>query len=169
MTITWPWHILFSIFLSSLFSLFSWCLYSNMSVLTGIQFPLFGMISNAFTKGQDRKLTSVEQISAGFLGGAFSGIACAPMELVLIQQQKFGGSVFGTPAQLVRVHGAGSMYRGFLTSCGREGIFTAGWVEGRGGEWGGEWDGRGMDEGRNVTVMKAWGGNVDWLVGDLFA
>jgi hypothetical protein len=97
-----------------------------MSVLTGIQFPLFGMISNAFTGGENRKLTSVEQISAGFLGGAMSGFACAPMELVLIQQQKFGGSVFSTPSRLVSTYGASSMFRGFFTSCGREGIFTAG-------------------------------------------
>lgn len=97
-----------------------------MSVSTGIQFPLFGMISNIFTRGENRKLTSTEQISAGFLGGALSGIACAPMELVLIQQQKFGGTVFNTPARVVRSNGAGSMYRGFLTTCGREGLFTAG-------------------------------------------
>mmetsp|Transcript_13296 Transcript_13296/g.21768 ORF Transcript_13296/g.21768 Transcript_13296/m.21768 type:complete len:271 (-) Transcript_13296:207-1019(-) len=100
----------------------------NMSVLTGIQFPLFGMISNAFTRGENRKLTSVEQISAGFFGGAMSGFACAPMELVLIQQQKFGGSVFSTPATLVSKYGASSMFRGFVTSCGREGIFTAGYM-----------------------------------------
>jgi hypothetical protein len=97
-----------------------------MSVLTGIQFPLFGVISHLFTGGGSRKLTATEQISAGFLGGALSGIACAPMELVLIQQQKFGGTVFGTPARLVQGHGAGSMFRGFLTASGREGIFTAG-------------------------------------------
>ena len=97
-----------------------------MSVLTGIQFPLFGMISNVFTGGEGRKLTSGEQISAGFFGGALSGFACAPMELVLIQQQKFGGSVFSTPAKIVSSYGAGSLFRGFWTSCGREGMFTAG-------------------------------------------
>lgn len=97
-----------------------------MSILTGIQFPLFGLISNAFTGGTNRKLTATEQISAGFLGGALSGIACAPMELVLVQQQKFGGSIIGTPAKLVRVHGGASMFRGFVTASGREGIFTAG-------------------------------------------
>lgn len=110
----------------TLLCIVSFLLFSNMSVLTGIQFPLFGMISNAFTGGENRKLTSVEQISAGFLGGAMSGFACAPMELVLIQQQKFGGSVFSTPSRLVSTYGASSMFRGFFTSCGREGIFTAG-------------------------------------------
>ena len=99
-----------------------------MSVLTGIQFPLFGMVSKAITGGEDRKLKSFEQIAAGFVGGAFSGFACAPMELVLIQQQKFGGSLFATPMALAKTHGISSLYRGFITSSGREGIFTAGYV-----------------------------------------
>jgi hypothetical protein len=99
---------------------------SNMSVLTGIQFPLFGLISNIFTAGEKRKLTAGEQISAGFLGGFVSGVACAPMELVLIQQQKFGGSVFSTPKRLMQQGGARGLFRGFLTASGREGLFTAG-------------------------------------------
>ena len=62
----------------------------NMSILTGVQFPLTGAVSNVMTGGADRALSSGEKIAAGVAGGAISGIICAPMELVMIQQQRFG-------------------------------------------------------------------------------
>eukprot|EP00965_Chrysotila_dentata_P164418 5429077-Pleurochrysis_carterae.AAC.2 len=51
----------------------------NMSVLSGVQFPITGFASKLVTGGSDRKLTSAEKIAAGFMGGATSGIICAPM------------------------------------------------------------------------------------------
>ena len=98
----------------------------NMSVLTGIQFPLTGMVSNAVTGGADRQLSKGERIGAGFIGGALSGFACAPMELSMIQQQRFGGSFLGTPMRVMSEFGAATLMRGLITSCGREGLFTAG-------------------------------------------
>mgnify|MGYP001983819370 CR=1 FL=1 len=59
----------------------------NMSILTGVQFPITGMCQGLVTGGQKRKLSSPEQITAAFMGGAASGIVCAPMELIMIQQQ----------------------------------------------------------------------------------
>jgi len=56
----------------------------NMSVLTGVQFPLTGTVSKLITGDSDRPMSSKEKILAGFLGGAISGIVCAPMELVMI-------------------------------------------------------------------------------------
>lgn len=49
------------------------------------------------TGGEKRKLSGAEQIAAGFVGGALSGLACAPMELVMVQQQRFGGSYVTRP------------------------------------------------------------------------
>eukprot|EP00602_Paraphysomonas_sp_CaronLab_P003453 CAMPEP_0185025550 /NCGR_PEP_ID=MMETSP1103-20130426/8462_1 /TAXON_ID=36769 /ORGANISM="Paraphysomonas bandaiensis, Strain Caron Lab Isolate" /LENGTH=240 /DNA_ID=CAMNT_0027558771 /DNA_START=52 /DNA_END=771 /DNA_ORIENTATION=+ len=100
----------------------------NMSVLTGLQFPLTGIVTNVITGGQNRKLSASEQISSGFAGGALSGFACAPMELVLIQQQRFGGSLLSTPHRIVTSFGPMTMFRGLLTACGREGVFTAGYM-----------------------------------------
>ncbi|KAJ1446145.1 mitochondrial carrier domain-containing protein [Pelagophyceae sp. CCMP2097] len=98
----------------------------NMSVLTGLQFPLTGMVTNAITAGTPRKLTANETIFAALTGGTLSGIACGPMELVMIQQQRFGGSIFSTPARIVSECGIGGLGRGLSMSMGREGCYTAG-------------------------------------------
>lgn len=100
----------------------------NMSILTGLQFPLTGIVSKAITRGEDRKLDSAEQISAGFIGGALSGFVCAPMELVMIQQQRNGGGLFFQASRVINECGITSLFRGLATSCGREGLFTAGYL-----------------------------------------
>ena len=56
-----------------------------------------------------------------------SGFVCSPLELVMIQQQNFGGTLLGTPPAVVKEHGIGRLLgRGLLMSCGREGVYTAG-------------------------------------------
>lgn len=99
---------------------------TNMSVLTGVQFPLTSSVTQMITGGQTRRLKDSEMLIAGFAGGATSGILCGPMELVMIQQQRFGGNILGTPMKIVSEFGARDLFRGVIMSCGREGIFTAG-------------------------------------------
>jgi hypothetical protein len=60
---------------------------TNMAVLTGLQFPLTGALTRFVTGGKERRLTEAEMVSTAFWGGAISGVACAPMELIMIQQQ----------------------------------------------------------------------------------
>jgi hypothetical protein len=99
----------------------------NMSVLSGLQLPLTATCQGLFTGGVPRKLSDGELVGAGLIGGALSGFACAPMELVLIQQQRFGTSLLATPAKVVAEAGVAGLFgRGLAMSCGREGIFTAG-------------------------------------------
>lgn len=98
----------------------------NMAVLTGLQFPLTGMVTRMFTGDVVRRLSDTEQVSAAFIGGVLSGIACAPMELVMVQQQRYGTSLFGTPAKIVAETGVLGLFRGLYMSCGREGVFSAG-------------------------------------------
>lgn len=100
----------------------------NMAILTGLQFPLTGAVQKVFTGGEIRKLSKGEQIGSGFIGGAISGFACAPMELVMIQQQRFGTSLLGTPAKIITETGLSGIFRGLFMSCGREGLFTAGYL-----------------------------------------
>ena len=69
---------------------------TNVCILTGLQFPLTGAVRNVITGGKERRLTDMEQIGAGFIGGVISGVVCAPMELVMIQQQRFGTSMLAT-------------------------------------------------------------------------
>ena len=100
----------------------------NMVVLTGAQFPLSGAVGKAITGGEDRPLGRGEKILSGFAGGAISGFLCAPMELVMIQQQRFGTSMAEAASRIVRERGALSLMRGLETSCGREGLFAAGYL-----------------------------------------
>ena len=69
-------------------------------------------MSKAITGGESRKLGAAEQVGAGFVGGALSGVICAPMELVMIQQQRSGGSLLGTAGRVLRDHGVGALFRG---------------------------------------------------------
>lgn len=101
---------------------------ANMSVLTGLQFPLTGMVTKAITGGETRRLSFNEMVASAFVGGALSGIACGPMELVMIQQQRYGLGIFETPQKLVAEAGAASLSRGLLMSCGRESLFCAGYL-----------------------------------------
>ena len=99
---------------------------ANMAILTGMQFPLAGICAKLITGGEAREMSGVETISAAMMGGAISGFACGPMELVMIQQQRFGGSIFATPLRIISKFGLFSMARGTTMSCGREGLYTGG-------------------------------------------
>lgn len=100
----------------------------NMAVLTGAQFPLSGAIARLITGGSDRPLENSEKVASGFAGGVISGFICAPMELVMIQQQRFGSSMLGTASRIVSDFGVTTLFRGLTTSCGREGLFCAGYL-----------------------------------------
>eukprot|EP01127_Copromyxa_protea_P013554 TRINITY_DN366_c0_g1_i1.p1 TRINITY_DN366_c0_g1~~TRINITY_DN366_c0_g1_i1.p1 ORF type:complete len:283 (+),score=38.08 TRINITY_DN366_c0_g1_i1:182-1030(+) len=101
---------------------------TNMAVLTGLQFPLTGMMTRLLTGGKTRRLSDAEIMCASLCGGAISGIACAPMELVMIQQQRWGGNILATPARLASTFGLSIFSRGLITSSGREGLFCAGYL-----------------------------------------
>jgi hypothetical protein len=100
----------------------------NMSVITGAQFPLTGLCTKLVTGGEPRKLSSAEKILTGFMGGAISGFLCAPMELVMIQQQRHGESLVHQTRRILTNYGVTGLFRGLFTACGREGLFTAGYL-----------------------------------------
>jgi len=100
----------------------------NMAVLTGAQFPLSGAVARVITGGSERPLADSEKVVSGFAGGVLSGFICAPMELVMIQQQRFGASLLGTVQRIVGEFGVSTLFRGLVTSCGREGLFCAGYL-----------------------------------------
>ena len=101
---------------------------TNMAVLTGLQFPLTGAVGSMITGGVDRPMNKTETVAASCAGGAISGFVCAPMELVMIQQQRFGSSMAGAASRIIGERGVLDLWRGLITSCGREGIFTAGYL-----------------------------------------
>ena len=101
---------------------------TNMAVLTGIQFPLTNFISKSILKGENRLPTEKEQMSSAFGGGIISGLVCAPMELIIIQQQRWGGNIIKTPTRIISKYGTKNLMRGLTMSMGREGVFTAGYL-----------------------------------------
>jgi len=94
----------------------------NLGGTTAVQFGATGFFQQ--TLGTPGALTSSEEISAALLGGLVSGVPCSLWELCMIQQQNTGGSLMGTPANLVQKHGVSILVRGLITTCGRESLFT---------------------------------------------
>jgi len=102
----------------------------NMSILTGVQFPMAGAIGKLMTGGVERPLNDTEKIGAGLASGGLSGFVCGPMELIMIQQQRFGSSLMIAIQRIVSEFGllGLGLFRGLSVSCGREGAFTAGYL-----------------------------------------
>jgi len=99
----------------------------NTASLTGIQFWGCGWFQKLMTGGKVRDLTLMEELTSGFMGGVVSGPACCLLELFMIQQQRFGGSMAQTYSRLA-ARGFGTFTRGMITSTLREAVFTVGYI-----------------------------------------
>ena len=64
------------------------------------------------------------EMGGAFLGGLASGVPCSVWELTMIQQQRFGGSILGTPTGILRNFGGAGLLRGLTMTLGRESLFT---------------------------------------------
>lgn len=96
----------------------------NLGGTTAIQFWFTGVFLKLLSAGKTGGLSNETQTAAAFLGGLCSGIPCSLYELTMIQQQRFGGSVIGTPLRLVKSFGASILARGVITTMGRESMYT---------------------------------------------
>jgi len=101
---------------------------TNMATLTGIQFISSGYLQKLVTGDAGTKMNWGQEVSCAFLGGAISGPACCVLELVMIQQQRYGGTMPGTISRIVSTHGVLGLMRGLVGSTGREAVFTAGYL-----------------------------------------
>lgn len=80
-----------------------------------------------FTGGEKRPLSLLEEISAGAVGGFVSAPACTLLELMMIQQQRYAGTLWATPLRIYKVHGVRhGLFRGFVCAAVRESMYTAG-------------------------------------------
>lgn len=95
----------------------------NLGGTTAVQFWFTGVFQKILA-GPDGKMTDGQEMGAAFLGGMASGIPCCVWELTMIQQQRFGGSILGTPMRLLADSGAASLARGMVTTIGRESLYT---------------------------------------------
>eukprot|EP00941_MAST-03F_sp_MAST-3F-sp1_P000214 g214.t1 len=103
---------------------------SSQGFITGIQFLSTSVARRLLTAGNDEKrpLTSYESIISALFGGCCGGLVCGPMELLMIQQQRFGGSLFSTTRRLFQSNGVASYARGLLPSVVREGVYCCGYL-----------------------------------------
>eukprot|EP00300_Choanocystis_sp_HF-7_P007629 c15412_g1_i2.p1 GENE.c15412_g1_i2~~c15412_g1_i2.p1 ORF type:complete len:152 (+),score=12.01 c15412_g1_i2:111-566(+) len=65
----------------------------NMGACTMWQFAVAGYIKNFFLGTEHRQLGAVEELTAGFVAGVSSSLLAGPLELMMIQQQRKGGSI----------------------------------------------------------------------------
>mmetsp|Transcript_44310 Transcript_44310/g.108294 ORF Transcript_44310/g.108294 Transcript_44310/m.108294 type:complete len:277 (+) Transcript_44310:47-877(+) len=94
----------------------------NLGGTTGVQFGTTGFFQKMIKGAGYGPDVCVN--GGAFLGGLASGIPCSLWELTMIQQQRFGGSILGTPVRIAKDHGAGMLMRGLTCTLGRESLFT---------------------------------------------
>lgn len=95
----------------------------NLGGTTALQFFATGIFQKWLSGGSREKLSKQTEAGAALLGGLFSGIPCSFYELTMIQQQRFGGSIVGTPVRIFKQFGAATLLRGTTMTMGREGLY----------------------------------------------
>jgi len=98
----------------------------NMGSCTMLQFAVGGALKKQIL-GDDprRKLKVHEEIGAALCAGIFSATVGSPLELIMIQQQRKGGSTMDTIRNIANPSTVG---RGFFGTAVREGLWTVGYL-----------------------------------------
>jgi len=73
-------------------------------------------------------LTDAQITLAGFFGGCVSGFICAPQEILMVQQQKQGGTLTSVAKNIMGTHGPQRIMRGLPATSLREGFYTMGFL-----------------------------------------
>lgn len=97
----------------------------NMGSCTMIQFAAGGKLKNMVLNGEDRPLKIYEEMACGAAAGFVSATIGSPLELVMIQQQRKGGS---TAATLQSIANPTNVFRGFTGAAIREALWTCGYL-----------------------------------------
>jgi hypothetical protein len=98
----------------------------NMGSCTMIQFAVGGKLKAMIT-GDDvtRKLKPQEEMLCGIGGGLVSAVVGSPLELIMIQQQRKGGSTLST---IKNIASPNIIVRGFTGMAVREALWTCGYL-----------------------------------------
>ena len=89
----------------------------------GLQFVITGLLKSYMPAP-----TPTSDLAAAVGGGMIVALFASPVELVMIQQQRFGGSLLGTPLNIMRTHGlmGQGLFRGLGLAIVRDGIYVGG-------------------------------------------
>jgi Mitochondrial carrier protein len=99
----------------------------NMGSCTMIQFVVGGKLRQLVQNGSDRNLSLAEEMGCGILAGSTSALVGSPLELIMIQQQRKGGSTSSTISNIVTTNPA-NIGRGFMGMMIREALWTCGYL-----------------------------------------
>lgn len=97
----------------------------NMGSCTMIQFSVGGAAKKAIIGSENRSLEAYEEMGAGIFAGVMSAFLGSPLELIMIQQQRKGGSTMNTIGNIANPATIG---RGFVGTAVREGLWTCGYL-----------------------------------------
>ena len=100
-----------------------------------IQFGVTGLVKSqmrSVSAATSASASSAEPawvtLSAAVGGGLVGAVFASPVELVMVQQQRFGGSLLGVPLGVAREHGAlgSGLLRGLGPALLRDGVYVGG-------------------------------------------
>lgn len=98
----------------------------NMGSCTMIQFAVGGKLKSILTGGdKNKKLAPLQEMACGIGAGLVSALVGSPLELIMIQQQRKGGS---SVAALKSVATPALIGRGFCGMAVREALWTCGYL-----------------------------------------
>merc|ERR1719446_531096 len=100
-----------------------------------LQFGMTGYLRKLFGSDGFRS-----ELGTAIVGGGLIGPYASFCECTMIQQQRFGGSFFGTPTRIVKEFGLRGLFRGVSATIVRDALYVGGLLD-----W--EWLGRGCCHG----------------------
>jgi solute carrier family 25 (mitochondrial carnitine/acylcarnitine transporter), member 20/29 len=104
----------------------------NEMQMMALQFGLTGFFQKVFKahEGSDAPISQdLQDVLSASCGGVISAFFASPVELVMVQQQMYGGSVLSTVKSIVVQNGVfarSGLMRGLLPTVGRDSIYTVG-------------------------------------------
>lgn len=98
----------------------------NECQMMGLQFGITGFFQKVFKSGDS--MTQTQIFTSAVLGGTLTAFFSSPVELVMIQQQRFGGSFIAAPARIAKQFGVfqNGLLRGLMGNIGRDSIYVVG-------------------------------------------
>jgi hypothetical protein len=98
-------------------------IYNEMQMM-GLQFGLTGL----FKRFNTQELGRVGEYFSAFFGGSVSACFASPVELIMIQQQRKGGTIFATIQRISSEHKASIIFRGLMPAMARDALYVSGFL-----------------------------------------
>jgi hypothetical protein len=98
-------------------------IYNEMQMM-GLQFGLTGLFKRLNTEGAGK----LGDYFSAFFGGSLAATFASPVELIMIQQQREGGSIFATLRRISLDHGTLMLFRGLTPAMIRDALYVSGFL-----------------------------------------